>query len=379
MRFSTRIFALVALVAVMAIAWVATHRPDWFGTSGAAVFARLTGTAATAAGGAGGGGPSGPGGGGVPVEALPVKVGTVSRTVQAVGSLMSSESVVIRPEVAGRVVDITFDEGSRVTRGQVLLRLDDAIARAQLVQAEANLEYSRADFNRAQQLARDGATSQRTREQAAAKLQVDDAAAALARAQLEKLVLVAPFDGDIGLRKVSVGAVVQVGQDLVNLEALDPLKVDFRIPESFLPAVAVGQTVVLAVDAFPGRNFSGEVYAIDPLVDAAGRSLALRARIPNPGRVLRPGLFARLTLTLASRSDAILVPEQALVPFGNSQFVYRVVDGKVVQTRLRLGERRDGWVETLDGLSADALVVTAGQLKLRDGVPVTVLNKPAGS
>jgi len=314
----------------------------------------------------------------MPVEALPVKVGAVARTITAVGSLVSSESVVIRPEVAGRVAEIAFQEGQRVAKGAVLVRLDDSVAKATLAQAQASIAFDKAELARAEELLRQNAGPARNRDQAAAKLQADQAAVQLAQAQLEKLTLTAPFDGVLGLRKVSVGDMVQAGKDIVNLEAIDTLKLDFRVPENYLPAVKVGQKLAVLVDAFPGRKFEGDVYAIDPLIDVNGRAMAVRARVPNADFALRPGLFARVTLTLTVEQNAILVPEQSVVAFGTDQFVFKVVDGKAVQTKVKLGDRRNAEVEIADGLKPGDTVVTAGQLKIRDGAPVMVidLSKP---
>ncbi|MGQ9365234.1 efflux RND transporter periplasmic adaptor subunit [Azospirillum sp. ST 5-10] len=317
-------------------------------------------------------------GGGMPVEAVPVKVGTVARTVTAVGSLLSDESVVIRPEVPGRIVEIAFKEGQRVAKGTVLFRLDDAIAKATQAQAQAALAFSRADLQRAEELQRNNAGSVRAREQALSQMQEDEATLQLAKAQLDRLTLTAPFDGVLGLRKVSVGDVVEVREDLVNLEAIDTLKLDFRVPELYLPVVRVGQTLAVTVDAVPGRSFAGTVYAIDPLVDVNGRAVVIRARVPNPDGALRPGLFARVELTLTVTPDAVLVPEQAVVAFGKAQFVYTVVDGKAVQTRVTLGTRRGGEVEISAGLAPGDVVVTGGQMKIRDGAPVTVV-APGGT
>lgn len=388
MRHTLRIAALLVLAALAGGAY-------WYFVKQGGTVAGLTAMVNGAlSGGASGGSPAPGGGSGgasgggkppggappMPVEAAQVRVGMVERTVTAVGSLLSNESVVVRPEIAGRISEIAFKEGQRVTRGTVLVRLDDAIARATLAQAQASIAFSRAELSRADQLVRQNTGPLRNREQASAKLLADEAAVQLAKAQLDKQVITAPFDGVLGLRKASVGDFVQAGKDIVNLEDIDTLKLDFRVPEMFLPAVKVGQTVKVAVDAFGGRSFDGTVYAIDPLVDVNGRALAIRARVPNPDGSLRPGLFARVSLTLTTVPDAVLIPEQAIVAFGKDQFVFKVVDGKVAQTRVTLGERRNAEVEISKGLAPGDMVVTAGQLKIRDGVPVTVLpSKPAGS
>jgi len=306
----------------------------------------------------------------VPVEMSPVKSATLDDEISAVGTLRSNESVVIRPEVAGRVAQIHFAEGEAVAAGARLVTLDSSIDQAELRQAEANLELSRRNFERAKELFQKGAGTARARDEAVAKLKVDEAQAALARARLEKTILTAPFAGIAGLRKVSVGDYVSPGQDIVNVESIDPVKVDFRVPEVHLAAVAEGQTIRVTLDAFPGKTFDGVVFAIDPRVDDEGRSVAIRARIPNADASLRPGLFARVRLVVARRTDAIVVPEQAIVPRGDDQFVFRVVDGKASLTKVRLGQRRAAEVEVVEGLSPGDVIVTAGQVKIRDGMPV---------
>jgi membrane fusion protein (multidrug efflux system) len=209
-------------------------------------------------------------------------------------------------------------------------------------------------------------------------LRRDEAAVQLARARVEKYTLVAPFNGVVGLRRVSVGSYLVAGADIVNLEQIDPLKVDFRIPESFLPALRVGQPITVTVDAFAGREFTGRVYAIDPLVDEAGRSIVVRAIVDNPQDVLRPGVFGRVAVTLATRENAMFVPEQAIVPVGDRVQVYRIVDGKSVPTFVRTGQREKGQVEIVQGLTPNDVVITAGHLKLpRPGIPVTIV-PPAG-
>lgn len=380
MRRFLRLFALVALLALGGGGYWYFVEHDGTVEGLSAGFRSLlaasqpSAPASSSGGGRGGGGP-------VPVETAPVRVGAVARTVTAVGSFVSNESVVVRPEVTGRITEIAFAEGQYVTRGTTLFRLDDSVARATLAQAQATLAFSRSELQRAEDLYRQGSGAARTREQALTKMQADDATVQLARAQLDKLTLSAPFDGVIGLRKVSVGDVVQPGKDLVNLEQIDTLKLDFRVPELYLPAVRVGQGLVVQVDAFPGRRFDGEVYAIDPLVDVNGRAVVIRARVPNTDRILRPGLFARVELTLTVTPDALLVPEQAIVAVGQRQYVYRVVDGTARLTEVALGHRRDAEVEITRGIAVDDVIVTAGHVRLRDGVPVKIADaaRPAGS
>jgi membrane fusion protein, multidrug efflux system len=311
--------------------------------------------------------------GGVSVEAAKVTVGPIAREITAVGTLRSDESVVVRPEIAGRIKSFGFEEGQRVTRGQPLVRLDDATLGADLAQAQANLALSRANNERANRLANQGAGTERARDEAEAKLRVDQSKVEQARAMLDKTVIVAPFGGVVGLRAVSVGAYVQPGQDIVNLEALDPIKVDFRVPEVFLPAVREGLGLAITADAYPNRQFRGSVFAIDPAIDPNGRALLVRARLANSDGALRPGQFVRLQLKIDEAQNAIMIPEEAVVPKGEQLLVFRIADGKAVPGPVKVGKRQKGMVEVVEGLTADDTVVTAGQMKLRPGVPVDVV------
>lgn len=312
----------------------------------------------------------------MPVETAVVEAGPLVRTVQAVGSLRSGESVMIRPEVAGRVEDIAFQEGGSVEAGQVLVRLDAAAEEARVASAEAQLALTRANYARAQELARRNNVSQAALEEAASRMRVDQAALAVARTALAKTEIKAPFAGQLGLRQVSVGAYVGPGQDLVNLESLHPLKVDFRVPEVFAGDLRTGQAVEISVDALAGKIVKGTVTAIDPRVDVNGRSVMLRAEVPNEDRGLKPGMFARVRLVLEEKPDALMVPEQAIVPRGKAQLVIRIEDGKGIYVPVRLGQRVRGMVEIVEGLQPGDTVVTAGQLKVRPGQPVRALPAP---
>ncbi len=330
------------------------------------------------AGGPAKGGATAPGGspgvgGAVSVNAVKVVAASLPATITAVGSLRSDESITVRPEVAGRISDILFQEGQRVPKGAVLVRLDPSINEAELQQARANLKLARSKFDRAVDLAKSNFISGQAKDEAENNLRVAEAAVQLAEAKLAKMQIVAPFSGIIGLRSVSRGDYVKEGQDIVNLESIDPLKVDFRVPEIYLKQVQVGQSMQLGLDALPGRSYEGRVYAINPLVDAAGRSIVIRAQVKNQDATLRPGMFARVRLITSERQDALVVPEQVIVPQGDEQYVFRVQDGKAYRVKVVVGQRREGQVEIVSGLTAGDLVVSAGQLKLRDGTPVTVI------
>ncbi|GAA0601066.1 efflux RND transporter periplasmic adaptor subunit [Caenispirillum bisanense] len=313
---------------------------------------------------------------GMPVEAAPVRAERVVDDLMVVGSLLANETTVIRPEIDGRVAQISFEEGGMARKGDLLVRLDDASRRAELAKAEANLALSRRNFERADELYRRQNLPASSRDEALAKLRADEASVRLTQVAMEKTELHAPFDGMLGLRRVSAGDYLQPGAAIVTLDDVDPIKVDFRVPEVFAHRLRTGQTIQLTVDAVPGQTFAGEVYAIDPQVDINGRSVLLRARVPNQDGPLRPGMFARVTLVLDERPNALVIPEEALIPQGNSQIVFKVVNGTVEPAPVTLGIRRKGMVEITSGLAEGDMVITAGQLKVRPGMPVTVMPPP---
>jgi membrane fusion protein (multidrug efflux system) len=274
--------------------------------------------------------------------------------------------------VAGRINTIAFQEGQPVAKGAMLVRLDPAVPLAEAQQARANLVLAKTKWDRAIDLAKSNFISGQAKDEAENNYKVAEASAQLAEAKLAKMDLRAPFSGIIGLRSVSMGDYVKEGADLVNLESIDPLKVDFRVPEIYMRQVKVGQPLQVQLDALPGRTFEGKVFAVNPLIDAAGRSVVIRAMVRNPDTSLRPGMFARVRLITRDAQDALVLPEEALVPQGDQQFVYRILDGKAVRTKVDVGQRRDSKVEILNGVDKDDMVVTAGQLKLRDGAPVNI-------
>lgn len=319
------------------------------------------------------GGPSA----GVAIEAIKVSMAKLPQALTAVGSLRSDETVIVRPEIAGRIAQILFREGERVAKGAVLVKLDDSVQRADLDKARANLVLSKSKFDRAEDLRKQGFISSQARDEAENNLKVAQADVELMQARLSKLALHAPFAGTIGLRLVSVGEYVKEGQDIVNLESIDPLKVDFRVPELALSQVRDGQTLQVTLDAIPDRAYDGRVYAINPLIDANGRAVVIRAQVSNRDGKLRPGMFARVRLFTSEAKDSAMIPEESLFPVGDDRYVYKVVDGKALRQKVEIGQRRDGKVEILSGLAASDLVVTAGHQKIRDGAAVRIAEQPA--
>ncbi len=328
------------------------------------------------------GAPAKPGAGGPPggfaqaVEVARVAASDFSDEASAVGSLKSSESVVLRPEVAGRVAAIHFKDGAVVGKGTVLVSLDASVQEAELAQAKANLGLAQATYRRNEELLGRKFISQQALDNAAAALKVQEATVQVAEAKVGKMRIKAPFNGAVGLRNVSVGDYVKEGQELINVEDIASLKVDFRLPELYLGRISRGQTVELTSDALPGQRFTAILDAVDPLVDQNGRAISCRARLDNAAGKLRPGMFVRARLLFGDRKNVLMLPEQALVS-GAAPMVFKVVEGKAVAAKVKVGVRRAGQVEIAEGVAAGDLVVTAGQLKLRDGAPVRAIGEGA--
>jgi membrane fusion protein (multidrug efflux system) len=364
---------LAGLVALGAWGWYSQRAPS----SGATAPVGGSPSVASPAGKA----PAGPTGGfAVQVETARVATAALQDDVSAVGTLRSNESVVVRPEISGRIEQLGFREGAPVTKGQVIVRLDDAVPAAEVAQARANLALAESSYNRTQQLQKENYVSATASDQALNGLRVAQANVQLAEAKLAKTRIVAPFAGIIGIRRVSIGDYIKEGQDLVTLEDVSSLKVDFRLPEQLLATLRPGQSVEIASDALPGRRYAGSVEAIDPLIDQNGRAVVLRARLKNADGQLRPGMFVRTRIILEERANALTIPEEAIVPVGADQYVFRVVDGKAQRVKVATGLRRDGRVEIVGGLGREDVVVTAGQLKVRDGSMVaTGGGKPAAA
>jgi membrane fusion protein (multidrug efflux system) len=417
------------------------------------------------------------------VEISQVKKQTLRDDAEAVGTLRSSQNVMLRPEVAGRVLSLGFADGARVRAGQVLVQMDDTLQRAEVQQSLAQMSIARANHKRNQELVAQNFIAQRSLDESAAALQVADAQLGLSCARLDRMRLIAPFNGVVGIRNVNVGDYVKDGADLINLENIGSLYVDYRLPERYQAKVKPGQTIEVKLDAFSGRLFKASVEAVDPLIDANGRSIGVRAvlantsgeplaaaggkgqaapvaaataasaasapavqakpatvtpnapaikkpepinrgvALPSPQSLgcppntfdrtrisaggeqtgpLRPGMFARVTAVFAIKPNALVVPEEAIVPQGGKQFVIKAVaptdlpvpaasaaasapvlppDTKFVSQRVevKLGMRRGGQVEITEGLAEGDTIVVAGQQRLqKDGSPLRVVELGRG-
>jgi membrane fusion protein, multidrug efflux system len=313
---------------------------------------------------------------GLPVKAETVKISNVSDDVSAVGSLLAEESVIIRPEIDGRIVGLHFQEGQAVSAGTRLVTIESSEYEAQTAAQRADLKTEEQRLARTKDL-----YEQKFISKDALDVQVGNVARLKAHVEeaesrVAKTVIRAPFSGILGLRQVSPGAYVKAGNDIVRLENVSSIKVDFRIPENYLSKIRPNQEISVRLDAYPGEEFRGRVYAVEPVVDERTRTIAMRARIPNKGFKLKPGMFVRVAVTLDNRPNAVVIPEQAIWPQGKDSFVFRVVDGKAALTKVDIGNRAPGTVEILKGLAANDMVITDGQMKLKDGAPVSVIVVP---
>lgn len=313
---------------------------------------------------------------GLPVKAEVVQILKVQDDVSAVGSLLAEESVIIRPEIDGRIIGLHFQEGQAIAAGAKLVTIDSTEYEAQTAAQRADLKTEEQRLVRTKELFEQKFISKdaldvQVGNVARLKAHVDEA-----ESRTAKTVIRAPFAGILGLRQVSPGAYVKAGTDIVRLENVSSIKVDFRIPENYLSKIRPNQEIAVKLDAYPDEAFTGRVYAVEPVVDERTRTIAMRARIPNKGFKLKPGMFVRVAVTMASRPNAVIVPEEAIWPQGKSSFVYRVVDGKAALTKVEIGNRSPGSVEILKGLAANDMVITDGQIKLKDGAAVSVIVPP---
>ena len=455
------VVAVVGIVSASTFAWWYQNSPKSTETTQAA-----------------GGAPGGPKM--VGVEVTQVQKLLLRDDAEAVGTLRSRQNVMLRPEVAGRILSLGFADGARVSAGQVLVQLDDTLQRAEVQQSLAQASVARANYKRNQDLVAQNFIAQRALDESAAALQVADAQLGLSCARLERMRIVAPFGGVVGIRNINIGDYVKDGADLINLEDIGLLYVDYRLPERYQSKVQPGQVVEIKLDALPGRLFKAKVEALDPLIDANGRSIGVRAllangpgepiaaagarkadapavgassaaastaptapkaaspaspapaksrvvggsvNLPSPqslgcppsmfnqardgsgganGGPLRPGMFARVTAVFATKPNALVVPEEAIVPQGGKQFVIRVVTPAEMpaaaasaasapalppgtewvsrRVEVKLGIRRAGQVEVTEGLNEDDVVVIAGQQRLqKDGSPLRVIQVGRGA
>ncbi|MEE4219374.1 MAG: efflux RND transporter periplasmic adaptor subunit [Xanthomonadales bacterium] len=297
-------------------------------------------------------------------------------SAEALGNARANEAINVRPEITAAITSIEFEEGQTVQKGDVLVRLESSEPLADLAAAKAALVDSESQYRRSNELFKTRVVSESELEQLEARRDADVAAVNAAQARLNQTVLRAPFSGQLGLRRVSMGSIVSPATIITTLDDTSRIKLDFDVPEVFLSRLRKGLSVTARSAAWPGLAFSGEVTTVDTRVDPVSRTVAVRAVLPNEEGRLRPGMF----LTVALMKDdvtALMIPEQAIVPERSKQFVYVVGQGNVVERReVRTGRRRPGEVEIAQGLEAGERVVTEGTQIVRPGLIVDLVEAP---
>jgi membrane fusion protein, multidrug efflux system len=304
----------------------------------------------------------------MPVEVSPVTVRVVTDRFEGVGTIEALEAITVVSEIDGAVRDLPFKEGGFIRRGELIAQLDDTQLAAELARAEALRAQSKALFDRVKSVVDQGAGAPQDLDDASAALKVADANLQLAGARFSKTRILAPFDGIIGARKVSVGTFLRGGQPITELANIDDIRVTFSAPERFVSRLAAGAEVTVSTSAFSGLALKGNILVIDPVIDLTTRSARVVARVQNSGRRFRPGMSANVSAVLGSRPSALTIPNEAVFGSGNQSFVFIVKpDSTVARVPLTLGTRMPDAVEVLDGVKAGMTVVRAGHQKLFDG------------
>jgi membrane fusion protein, multidrug efflux system len=326
------------------------------------------------AGGPPGGAPRAP----TLVATVESRLERIANQVEAIGTARANESIDVTAKVSNLVTAIRFADGQRVARGQLLVELDSAAVRADLAVAQAALTESESQFNRSRELLATQLVSKSQFEQIEATLKANRARVAAAQARREDTVIRAPFAGRVGLRRVSVGSLVNPGTVITTLDDTSKIKLDFAVPENFLATLRPGLALSARAPAFPARSFEGAVASIDSRVDERTRAVTVRALLPNPDGLLRPGMFLNVRLAKDER-EAITIPEEALVPETDKQFVYVVSGGNAAKREVSIGRRAPGTVEIVTGLQVGERVVVEGTQSVRDGGAVRDMSAAPGA
>ncbi len=321
------------------------------------------------------------------VSSAPVKEEDWAPILSAVGSVSAVQGAILSTDLAGTVAEVKFESGAVAKKGDVLVRLDASSEEGQLRTAEADLQLARQDLERTRDLAARKVISKAEVDAAESKFRQKEGAVDNMRAMVAKKEVRAPFDGQLGIRQVNVGQMINAGQQVVALTALDPVYVDFALPQQELSKLSAGFEVRVHTDAVPGREFKGKLTAINSMVDTITRNVTLQATLENSDHALRPGTFGKVEVMLPEKHKALVVPGSAIsyAPFGDSVFVIeKKKDPKtgkesqaIRQQFVRVGEARGDFVSIVDGLKPNETIVSTGVFKLRNGMPVTIDNNLA--
>lgn len=308
----------------------------------------------------------------IPVVATIVQQQPFAQVVEALGTAIANEAIVVTAQETDKIEALLFDDGDLVKRGQLLVRMNIKEEQARLNELKINLAEAQRQLNRVKGLVKEKAASQQLLDEREAQVDALIAQIDVAEAQIADREIRAPFDGLLGVRQVSDGALVRPGDQITTLDDIQTLKVDFSVAERHLPSVKLGQKVEATSIAYPGRVFEGEISHIDSRVDAATRAVRVRAKISNPELLIRPGMLLQI-LVQKSVSQSLVIPESALVPIDDQQYVFVVEEGKAKRLTVQLGVRKPGQVQILSGLTEGQQVVTQGTLRLQDGTAVKIV------
>jgi membrane fusion protein (multidrug efflux system) len=316
-------------------------------------------------GGAGGGPPA------MPVEVALARTDTVVDAIIATGQVEAVQSIELRPDVEGRIAQILVREGALVARGAPLFKVDDAELKAQVARAEADRDLAGQSLARTRDLLAQHASSQAELERAEATARANEAQLDLLKVRLARTLVRAPFAGVAGQRFVSLGDYVTSDTHLMSLQTVSPQRASFQVPERYADQLKLGQRVSFRVAALRDKEFTGRVDFVDPVVQLPARTITVKAVVPNPKRELQPGMFIEVRLATATRPNAVVIPEDAVVALQGSNFVWVVEQGKATRRQVDLGVRTPGFVEARAGVDSADQVVVGGQERLGEGVPVT--------
>ena len=313
----------------------------------------------------------------VVVHAEPAAVRQIPQMLSVAASLRGGERLMVHTPVSGRVGQVLFREGERVAKGHVLARLDDTADKAALEAARAELAAAKARQQRSVELRAKGFLGSEAQEESEKALADAQARVRMLQSRIARMTVRAPIAAIAGEPGIAVGDVLDEGEDVVELQSIDPLLVEVRVPETSLPAAHTGDALQLSVDPLAGSAYGGKVVATRTVTDANGRAVAIRARVPNRDGRLRPGMPAHVRVPTSGARDALVVPDESVVAAGPESYVFKVVDGKAVRQKVELGEDAGAAVEVVAGLAAGDVVVTSDLASMRDGVAVTVAAAPA--
>lgn len=300
-------------------------------------------------------------------ELVPVKF---VEKINAIGTLEADDSTLIRAEVTGKVAKKAFKEGQPTKEGDLILAIEDDSYKQAVDRAQASFELAKLTYNRNLELQKSGAVALQAKDESESKVKITEADYEIAKIRLDMTQIKAPFDGIVGTSNISIGDYLNIGDPIVNITAIDPLEMEFNVPQKYLSNIKDEAPVILTTDAWPDKEFSGNVYAINPQIDIDTRNITIKALIPNKDGLLRPGMFAYVNVGIAKKDNALMVPEEALIPSGELMTVIKVVDNKAQTAKIKIGARQNGMVEVIEGLNPGDVVISAGNLKVRDGVPV---------